>query len=511
MVYDFSLSLRGGWSVICVGGSVICVSLMKKLFIAIGIMLLCLVSVEDAGAKPRTSKSVKHQQRITEQKIKQTDAQIRENARQLKSKLNDLNRLQAESQTINNTIAGIQASIDSLDAEAQAARDSAARLDGKLTELKDVYADILRNSRRSRMSMNNLAFIFSSNSFTQAFRRANALKQFSRWRQRKVANINAVKAQLDERRRYIDTLMTQNRELAMRMSMRHAELSQRAAETDRIVASLKGKEADLRKVLRDQQRQAAALDRELDRIIKEEQRKALIEEQKRKQREEEQRRAEEKRRAEEQRKAEERRRAEERKAAERKSSPTPDASADKGTKGGTTPTAPQSQTGRTGQTRPTPPAPKTAGKKQPAPALASDFAANKGRLSYPVSPHNIVKRFGRQQHPLHKHVVTDNAGIDMETSSGAAVKSVFDGEVSAIFCPDGYNNVVLVRHGHYLTVYANLGTLAVRTGDKVKTGQKLGTVYVDAADNNRSILHFEIRNAANAKSVTKENPEVWLR
>ena len=108
-------------------------------------------------------------------------------------------------------------------------------------------------------------------------------------------------------------------------------------------------------------------------------------------------------------------------------------------------------------------------------------------------------------------MVTDNAGIDMETSSGAAVKSVFDGEVSAIFCPDGYNNVVLVRHGHYLTVYANLGTLAVRTGDKVKTGQKLGTVYVDAADNNRSILHFEIRNAANAKSVTKENPEVWLR
>ena len=504
MVYDFSLSLRGGWSVICV-------SLMKKLFIAIGIMLLCLVSVEDAGAKPRTSKSVKHQQRITEQKIKQTDAQIRENARQLKSKLNDLNRLQAESQTINSTIAGIQASIDSLDAEAQAARDSADKLDSKLTELKDVYADILRNSRRSRMSMNNLAFIFSSNSFTQAFRRANALKQFSRWRQRKVANINAVKAQLDERRRYIDTLMTQNRELAMRMSMRHAELSQRAAETDRIVASLKGKEADLRKVLRDQQRQAAALDRELDRIIKEEQRKALIEEQKRKQREEEQRRAEEKRRAEEQRKAEERRRAEERKAAEQKASPTPDASADKGAKGGTTPTAPQSQTGRTGQTRPTSPAPKTAGKKQPAPALASDFAANKGRLSYPVSPHNIVKRFGRQQHPLHKHVVTDNAGIDMETSSGAAVKSVFDGEVSAIFCPDGYNNVVLVRHGHYLTVYANLGTLAVRTGDKVKTGQKLGTVYVDAADNNRSILHFEIRNAANAKSVTKENPEVWLR
>jgi len=467
---------------------------MKKLSVIIVLVLLCIVSVSDAGAKRRTSKSVKQQQRLTEQKIRQTDAQIKENARQLKSKLNDLNKLQAESQTISNTIAGIQASIDSLDVVAQGARDSAAVLDGKLADMQEAYADILRSFRRSRMSMNHLAFIFSSNSFAQAFRRANALKQFSRWRDRKVGQIKSVKAQLDERQRYIDTLMMQNRELAVRMSMRNAELHQRAAETDRIVASLKGNERDLKKILREQQRQAAALDRELDKIIKEEQRKALIEEQKRKQQEEERRKAEEQRKAEERRKAEEQRR-----KSQDKSSDTPSG----GSASKNKPTTPDG-------TKPTPVATETK-PVAPAPALSSNFAANKGRLSYPVNPHNIVRRFGRQQHPLHKHVMTDNAGIDMETTRGATVKSVFDGEVSAIICPDGYNNVVLVRHGQYLTVYANLGTLSVRTGDKVKTGQSLGTVYIDTADNDRSILHFEIRNAGNSKSVTKENPEVWLR
>lgn len=462
---------------------------MNKFLIVIVLLLLCLVSASDAGAKRRTSKSVKQQQRLTEQQIRQTDAQIKENTRQLKSKLNDLNKLQAESQTINNAIASLQASIDSLDVAAKAAADSARVLDGKLSELRDVYADILRSSRRSRMSMNNLAFIFSSNSFTQAFRRANALKQFSRWRQRKVGQINSLKEQIEERRRYIDTLMVQNRELAASMTMRRAELGQRAAEADKIVSSLKGKERDLRKVLREQQKQAAALDRELDKIIKEEQRKALLEEQKRRQREEEQRRAEEKRKAEERRKEEERRKA--------SAQPQPD----------------QSQTNQTAPTRPETAKEAAPEAKRPAPpaSLASNFAANKGRLSYPVDPHRIVKRFGRQQHPLHKKVMTDNSGLDMETSSGAAVKSVFDGEVSAIICPDGYNNVVLVRHGQYLTVYANLGTLSVRKGDKVKTGQTLGTVYADASDNGRSILHFEIRNISDIKSVTKENPEVWLR
>lgn len=463
---------------------------MKKFFSVIIFVLLCLVSVTDTGAKRRTSKNVKQQQRLTEQQIRQTDARIKENTRKLKSKLNDLNRLQAESQTISNAITSLQASIDSLDVAAKEASDSAAVLDGKLSELRDAYADILRNSRRSRMSMNNLAFIFSSKSFTQAFRRANALKQFSRWRQRKVTQINSVKDQLEERRRYIDTLMLQNRELAARMSIRRTELAQRAAETDKIVTSLKGKERDLRKMLREQQSQAAALDRELDKIIKEEQRKAILEEQKRKKREEEQRRAEE------QRKAEERRKEEERKASAK---PQPDRG--------------QEQTGPAGQTRPEPAkdaAPKPERQAPPA-SLASNFAANKGRLSYPVDPHRIVRRFGRQQHPLHKKVMTDNSGLDLETSSGAAVKSVFDGEVSAIICPDGYNNVVLVRHGQYLTVYANLGTLAVRKGDKVKTGQTLGTVYADTSDNGRSILHFEIRNISDIKSVTKENPEVWLR
>ncbi len=94
----------------------------------------------------------------------------------------------------------------------------------------------------------------------------------------------------------------------------------------------------------------------------------------------------------------------------------------------------------------------------------------------------------------------------MATAAGASVRTVFDGEVSAVFRPDGYNNVVVIRHGRYMTVYANLGSLSVSTGQKVKAGQSIGTVYTDPNDNNRSVLHFEIRNQRQ-----KEDPELWLR
>ena len=486
---------------------------MKRLAVVFSIIFLLMASTLGVEAKQRTSKNVRQQQKLTEQKIKQTDAEIKKNARQLKSKLNDLNKLQAETQTLNTSIAQLQASIDSLAVIAQAANDSIKVLDGKLAELQTVFADILRNSRRSRMSMSNLAFIFSSKSFTQALRRANTLKQFTRWRQRKVDQIKSVKAQLDERRRYVDTLMVQNRELAMRMSMRHAELTQRTTEANRIVTSLKGKERDLKKILQEQQRQAKALDRELDKIIKEEQRKALIEEQKRKDREE----AERKKREEEERRQriEAERRAKEEK--QTKTKPSDDSSTKSTPPGDQKP--PKKQNDKKADTKkPDSKKPdskksdsKTHDSKASSPALSSDFAANKGRLPYPVNPHTIVRRFGVQPHAVNKNVVTDNAGLDIQASRGAAVKCVFDGEVSAITLPEGYNTVVMIRHGRYVTIYANLGSISVRTGDKVKAGQTIGTVYIDTADNDRSILHFEIRKIVTVDNITREDPEKWLR
>ena len=64
----------------------------------------------------------------------------------------------------------------------------------------------------------------------------------------------------------------------------------------------------------------------------------------------------------------------------------------------------------------------------------------------------------------------------------------------------------MIRHGKYMTVYANLGSITVSTGQKIKAGQNIGTVFTDSNDSNRSILHFEIRNQR-----LKENPESWLK
>ena len=136
--------------------------------------------------------------------------------------------------------------------------------------------------------------------------------------------------------------------------------------------------------------------------------------------------------------------------------------------------------------------------------LAASFESNKGKLPWPVASGVVTKKYGKNAHPTQSKVVVMNNGIDISTDQGANALCVFDGQVSTVF-NTGSTNVVMVRHGTYFTLYANLDKVYVKSGDKVKIGEKLGLVHTGATDN-VTTLHFEIWNDKN-----NTNPETWLR
>lgn len=136
--------------------------------------------------------------------------------------------------------------------------------------------------------------------------------------------------------------------------------------------------------------------------------------------------------------------------------------------------------------------------------LSSTFESNKGKLPWPVASGVVTKKYGNNPHPTQSKVVIFNNGIDISTEQGANALCVFDGQVSTVF-NTGMTNVVMVRHGLFFTLYANLDKVYVKSGDKVKTGQKLGVIHTGANDN-VTILHFEVWNDKN-----NTNPEKWLK
>lgn len=136
-------------------------------------------------------------------------------------------------------------------------------------------------------------------------------------------------------------------------------------------------------------------------------------------------------------------------------------------------------------------------------ALNGSFVNNKGRLPVPITgTYKLGERFGTYNVPGMKNVQLDNKGVNYIGKPGAQARSVFDGEVTAVF--QFYNTRgVLVRHGSYISVYCNLASVKVSRGQKVKARDVLGSV-ANAGDGT-CVLHFQLR-----KETAKLNPEGWI-
>ncbi len=137
--------------------------------------------------------------------------------------------------------------------------------------------------------------------------------------------------------------------------------------------------------------------------------------------------------------------------------------------------------------------------------LTGSFAENKGKLLFPVDQGIITGRYGLSQHPTQKKVTINNNGIDITTKEGSKARVVFDGKVCYI-TSQGSNNVVLVGHGLYFTLYSNLDKVYVNIGEEIKAGQSIGRIHTNVNDG-KTILHFEIWQE-NRKTV---NPALWLK
>lgn len=136
--------------------------------------------------------------------------------------------------------------------------------------------------------------------------------------------------------------------------------------------------------------------------------------------------------------------------------------------------------------------------------LSLSFDKNKGKLPWPTKTGFISEKFGEHPHPVLRHVTVRNDGVNITTDSKSDCRSVFKGEVTHILSMPGLNNVVIIRHGEFFSVYSNLASVNVKKGDVVQSKEKIGVVYTDNTQD-QTVLKFQLW-----KGSTKLNPAQWL-
>lgn len=414
-------------------------------------VLLLLISFSLSGATPRRdANTVKKERKEAARKIEKTKKQIEGNLEDTKREFDRLSTIQADIKIQEKDLSILQTQKDSLSLKIGKLNDSVQSGTKKVEALKESYSQLLRAVRHQRQSASPYSFIFSSSSFRQAFRRVRYLRDLASREKSAAESLSTSITALEMQKGRLDSVNTVLTASIDTIETRRQALEQKGREAKALVSSLKRQSRNLTKVLEREQSRATRLEQELNRIIEEEARAAAAAERKKKE-------------------------------AEKK----------------------QTATNKTA----TGPVKTKTSQRPVAIEPGTPFAQCKGHLPYPVDKQSkIVSGFGRRTHSELSRVEIQNNGIDLETSQGAHALAVHEGTVSMVIVMEGFGNVVLVRHGEYLTVYAGLEDLKVKKGDTVKGGQILGTIHSDANDHNRTRLHFEVR-----KEKEKLNPAEWLR
>ena len=452
-----------------------------------------------AATPKRDIKSIKNEQKAIASQVKETNRALTDNKRETERNLNRLNNLQHRMAESRNAIDASQTDIDSIDKVIDTYTDTLLSLTARLDAMRTSYARALKRQQLYPDVNSPLAFIFSASSVNEAYRRMRYLRQFDAWRSRKTAELTGAANEVAAARTSLQSARDERTLTLNQLKNQRDILEREQAATDSIVKVLRKQGSGLRAVLDEKQRRAEALDRELDRLIAEEQARAEAE---RKRKEAQRKEAERKRKEAERKEAERKRKEAESK---KEQSETTKATTATGNASGTT-TPPQSAPAKT-----TVPAQTTAPLDTEAEAerkLTGSFVANKGKLLFPVAGrYRIVRGYGLQNHPELKHVKTNNSGIDIEVAPGTDARAIFAGRVSAIFILPGYANIVMVRHGEYISLYANLASVYVTKGQDVKAGQPLGRILTGSEEEGgATTFHFELRKERN-----KLNPLEWVK
>ena len=460
-----------------------------------------------------------------QEQIRQQEKALHKNQTDVAQRLQNLMVINSEIDEHQKNIEGIRKDITYINGNISILKAQLKTLEQQLADRKAKYIKSMRYLSRHRGIQDQLMFIFSAKDFSQMYRRLRFIREYAAYQRVQGEMVKNKQAQVTDKHRQMERVKGQKSNKFYQGQKEKSALEGKQSEQQNVVSSLQSQQKTIQKVILDQKKKDAVLNAQIDNLIAKEVAKARARaaaEAKRKataaaaakkraielaakkaaavaEARENARRIAEAKKHEAEMKAEARAAAERRNAAEQAHANQLAREAEADRKA-------VELKARTDEVRNNK---EIAEAREDAAAtrqlstvdrmMSGGFQANRGRLPMPITGnYKIVSHFGQYNVEGLRNVTLDNKGINILGSSGCRARAIYDGEVSSVF---GYGGTwgVLVRHGDYISVYCNLRSVSVSTGQKVSARQVLGVVGTD------NILQFQLR-----KEMSKLNPEVWL-
>lgn len=237
-----------------------------------GLWTICcflIISVATSQSTSARQKALEEQKKRLQQEIKQINTILFSNIRKEKSvvsKVEDLDlKISVRSQIVkvNNQQANL------LTRQINVNQRDITNLRSELKNLKKDYANMIVKSYKSKSSQNRLMFLFSSADFLQAYKRIQYMKQYANFRKKqgeeiseKTQTIQNLNKTLLDQKSIKEALVAENK-IVQTTLMKERKFQQN------LIRSIKSKSRSLTLEIKQKQRQSAAIDKEIERLIRE--------------------------------------------------------------------------------------------------------------------------------------------------------------------------------------------------------------------------------------------------
>lgn len=490
--------------------------MMKRLCFLILVLTLCMASSAQRS-KRNTTQSRQSTTRVQQNKKRQPTERERMQADQQRLR-NDIAKKKRQKQELDRrvrqqmqdmmvlgneidmkrlTIDSIRIELDTVNAHKALLDSQLVCLQRELAERQENYRQSVRYMHRNRKMQNKMMFIFSAENMNQMYRRTRFMNEYATYQRAQGEAVKQKQEQVEQKQAELDTVKAQITDLLHKGEAEQRQMEAKKREQQTLVDQLKQEQQTVQTLLAKEQREEAELNAKIERLIAEEiaREKARIEAEKR-------RKAEEAARKERERKERERQLAE---AKERERKAKAEARAARNAE--EKKAAKQRQQAAENERKTVEREISNARRESsytaadPDQRLSGSFSNNKGRLPMPITGnYQIVRGFGANvAEGVGRGVHLPSKGIHLKGQPGAQARCVFDGQVSSIFA-NGNTYIVMVRHGKYISVYCDLASVSVSTGQRVSTNQTLGKLGPEHT------MQFQLRNWTELL-----DPRPWLR
>lgn len=426
---------------------------MKEYIIRI-IYILLLAGIFGVGqvqAQSAAIKNMRNQAAALRSEIEQKKKILLSAEQDVNAQLRNLRIVESQIKDQKALVALLKNEVRALDKDIRQTNADIKRQEERVDRSRAEYAEALRRSRKYSKANNKLHFLMESEDFRTLIRRYRYTNEYMDAHTRLAESLEGQIAILEEKKAELETVLAMKNESLKEQEAVSADLARLGKEQSSILDKLKKQSSKVKAEINKKQQELNKLNKRIDAEIE----RVLAEERAAKKRAEE--------------------------AAKKKNA------ASAGSKSSSKKGSAYSDDAGVAE-------------------MTGSFLKNKKKMPVPITgPYLVVDEYGTKNVIEGKgNVQIDNKGVVLEGSKGAQARCIFEGRVTAVV-NDGNYHFVLIRHGEYISVYCNIVNMRVSGGEKVKAGEVIGDIGIDAKSGTPR-MQFQLR-----KEKQTLNPAEWLK